>query len=236
MIPVPLNRGWPLLALLCLAAVTLPGCQNQQKKPTEEELQAELTTAKTDPSVLAPEWFRARYFIKGSAVENKLFICIMGLNGIPVLLLSIAALVWALGQDEGTIFVVGLGIVGLVAAVAALCGVGHFLINLVVGMVQADGEVPFRFSVFCTLFFLDLTLIFTGVSVLVAKARGVSFKISEDNSVKKWSRNAVLLAAGKAFCVSIVGAVASHVGGWIGGVIGVALLAGVAAFYNPNSK
>jgi hypothetical protein len=125
---------------------------------------------------------------------------------------------------------------GLFAAGAALCWAGHFVINTVVGMLQSDGEVPFEFSAFCVLVFLDLTLVFTGISAAIAIARGFSFAKAEEKSVKKWSCKAVLLAAGKALVVSIVSAFASHVIGWVGGVIALTILAGVAAVFNPSSE
>jgi hypothetical protein len=241
-----LNRGGPLLALLfCLAAVSLPGCQTQ-KKPTEEELQTKLSKAKTDPSVLAPECFRARYRISESAVENRLYGSVLNLNmiGVGVLAVGLAVCMLCSGTEKpedalGTaVFSCFVVFFLLFGAGAALCWAGHFVINAVVGVLQPDGEVPFEFSAFCVLVFFDLTLIFTGISVAVAMARGCSLAESKsgEKSLQKWSYKTVLLAAGKALVVSIVSALASHVIGWVGGVIALAVLAGVAAVFNPSSE
>ena len=116
---------------------------------------------------------------------------------------------------------------GLALLAICLMGLGYLVINLVVGLVHTDGTVPFDFTSFCVFLVFDLSLVILVLSTVVEKVRGVNFRV-------KSSKN-VVLAMLKAMLISILSGAASQLGGWIGGVIVMALLAGAASLFNFTS-
>ena len=156
-----------------------------------------------------------------------LHLCVLALVGVVIGVMYSQEEVNNHGAATGlfltAVYATGVVIGGTVFSVG-VAGVFYLFSNVIAGVLSPTAGVPFGFVVFCTLVLSELFLLFVGISMLKVRAKYTPITLGKPKLI--------LFAMGKTLLVGLLSGFASHLGGLIGGIVVMVVLAGLASFFN----